>query len=157
MAARYHAADARSHDHVWCFGCNPKRPWDAITLFGKFADSTGKFTGLLRIIARDYGIQLPEVPSGVPNANDESAKHELAETLLMLDVCERRLKSARSAFDMRSYLIVGSVLDKLSYSLDLGGQPLPKARETMQQVLDKIRKRSHTYAQTIEAQDERDG
>ena len=143
MAARYHAADARSSDHVWCFACNPKRPWDAITLYGKFVEYQGKFTGLLRTIARDYGITLPEVPTGgVP---EDPAKLEMAEAALELDVCERLLKSAKEAFDMKSYLILGSVLDKLAHGLDAGTQPLPKALDTMAMVRTKIGERVRDF------------
>jgi hypothetical protein len=133
-AARFHPPDAKRSDHVWCFVCNEQ--WDAITLFKKFANYTGKFSGLLRLIERDYGITPPEAPSAVPD--DEPAEHELAEAHVMLDVCERRLVSSRRAFEMKGYLVLGSVLDRITHGLDAGTLPLPTARETMQRVLDKI-------------------
>ena len=134
MAARYHPADARKPDHVWCFVCN--KQWDCIELFKKFENYTGKFSGLLRTIERDYGITPPEVPTVVPD--DDSNEREWAEIALMMEVCERRLKSARAAFELRSYLILGSVLDKLQHGINAGTVRLPKAQETMQRVLDKI-------------------
>lgn len=133
-AARFHPADARKPDHVWCFVCNEQ--WDAISLFKRFGNHTEKFSGLLRIIEREYGIIPPEAPSSAPE--DNAAEHELAEAISMLDICERRLLGARNAFDMRGYLIVGSVLDKLAHGFGEGSLPLAKARETMQKILDKI-------------------
>jgi hypothetical protein len=133
-AGRYHPADARKPDHVWCFVCNQQ--WDAITLFKKYAEYTGKFSGLLRMIERDYNITPPEMPTTVPD--DEPAEQELAEVLALLDTCERCLKRGQRAFDLRGYLILGSVLDKLSFGIDAGTLPMPKARETMRRVLDKI-------------------
>ena len=140
MAARFHPADARNPDHMWCFGaCNFKRPWDAITLFGKFSGYAGKFTGLLWLIAKEYSLTLPERPENVPD--NEPDGRELEEVFTNLDKCERTLKGARQAFDMKGYLILGSILDRITYGLDTGTLPLPKAKDTIQKVFDKIREK----------------
>lgn len=140
MAARFHPADSRKPDHVWCFVCNEQ--WDCISLTKKFEGYTGKFSGLLRIIERDYGITPPEAPPIVPD--DEPDERELASVLLDLDVCERRLKMARRAFGMQGYLILGSVLDRVTHGLNAGTVPLSKAKETLRLVLDKIGEKERT-------------
>jgi hypothetical protein len=134
MAARFHPADARKPDHVWCFVCNEQ--WDAISLFKKFENYEGKFSGLLRHIERDYGITPPEAPTLV--MDDEPDQHELLEVTDLLNVCERRLKTTRRAFEMKGYLVCGSVLDRVSHGIDAGTLPLPTARETLRRLLDKI-------------------
>lgn len=82
----------------------------------------------------------PYVPTPVLSARDVmwTPTAAMLDVTSMLDMCERRLKSARRAFDMRGYLIVGSVLDKIAHGIDAGTQPLPQARDTLQRVLDKI-------------------
>lgn len=133
-AARYHPADARQADHVWCFVCNQR--WDVIALFKKYAGYEGKFSGLLRMIERDYGITPPEAPTLVPGM--DTTDSELDEVLALVEVCERRLRNTRKAFQMRSYLILGAVLDKVTYGINNGSVSMKNARETLQQVLDKI-------------------
>lgn len=134
MAARFHPSDARRSDHVWCFVCNEQ--WDCITLFKKFASYEGKFSGLLRLMERDYGIIPPEIPE--ISFGKEVAREELDQVAQMLGVCERRLFGARGAFAMRGFLALGSILDRVTYGINAGTVSLPKARETLQTVLTKI-------------------
>ena len=134
MAARFHPADARKPDHVWCFVCNEQ--WDAISLTKRFENYTGKFSGLLRIVERDYGITPPEAPP--IGSDDEPDANELADVTLMLESCERMLKRGRRAFEMKGYLILGSILDRVAHGINDGSMSLATARETMRKVADKI-------------------
>ena len=140
MAARFHPATARRSDHVWCFVCHEQ--WDAITLTKKFEGYEGKFSGLLRLIERDYGIQTPEAPSALPE--DEPDAEEALGVGVLLDVCERRLRQARRAFSMRSYLVLGSVLDKVTHGVEAGTITAPVASDTLRKVLDKIGERERS-------------
>ena len=136
MAARFHPADARKPDHVWCFVCNEQ--WDAISLTKKFENYQGKFSGLLRIVERDYGIVPPETPTEAAEQQDQS---EQLEVIQLFEICERRLKGARQSFELRSYLLLGSVLDRTQHAVTAGTMSLSRAKVTLRQVLDKIAER----------------
>ncbi len=133
MAAKYHPKDAHKPDHIWCFVCQEQ--WDVITLWKKFEDFRGKFSAALRHIEVIYGITPPEGPTADAEEKDESEQIEI-ETLF--DVCERRLRAAKRAFDMRGYLAVGAILDKLSYRIEKGTVTHTVAKDVLKQVLDKI-------------------
>jgi hypothetical protein len=134
MAARYHPKDVRSPDHVWCFVCNER--WDCIALFRKFENLTNdKFTAALRGLERAYGIMLPETP---PVLDDEPDDHERIEVEEAFAVAESRLVKARKAFDMKGYLTVGSILDRLRWQWDNGKVLTPTVLATLRKVLDKI-------------------
>jgi len=133
-AARYHPRDTRSNDHVWCFVCNEQ--WDCIELFRKFENLTGnKFSAVLRALERAYGIMPPESP---PVADDEPDDHERNEVEMAFTVAETRLRHARKAFDMRGYLTIGSILDRLRWQFDNGKVLTPTVLSTLRKVLDKI-------------------
>jgi len=133
-SARVYPSSARGASHVWCYVCQEKG-WDCITLWKKFSGFEGRFTALLAQIERDFGLPTPEAPPAGVEEPDDTESDELAE---MFEICERRLKSAKGAFDMRGYLTVGSVLDKL-YSGVENGQVTPQAAKgALQRVLDKI-------------------
>jgi hypothetical protein len=140
MAARFHPSDARKPDHVWCYVC--QKQWDSIALTKQFEGYEGGFSGLLRLIERDYGITPPEAPSVVYDEGPDQG--DLLEVISTIDICERRLLGARSAFDMRSYLLLGSVLDKVVHGVDNQTLPLPRARDVLRNVLDKIGDRVRT-------------
>lgn len=134
MAAKYHPKDVRSPDHVWCFVCNER--WDCIKLFQKFENLTAdKFTVVLRSLERAYGIIPPERP---PSSSDEPDDHETEEIDVEFAVAESRLKYARKAFDMKGYLTVGSILDRLRWQFE-NQKVLPSTvHVTLVKVLDKI-------------------
>jgi hypothetical protein len=134
-AARYHPADNKSHDHVWCFVCN--KNWDAIELYREFENlgTEAKFSAVLRGLERAYGITPPETP---PVVADEPDDHEQAEIEGLLDTCDFRLKKGRNAFDMRGYLTLGSIIDRLRWQFDNGKTLVPSARLTIEKVLAKI-------------------
>lgn len=130
-SARYHP-EGTSRAGVWCFVCNER--WDAIGLWKQFNAFEGSFGSLLRSIERAYGIEVPEVPAEV--AQEEAKEDE--ELLQLFLVCERRLRQAKRAFTLPSYLTVSSILDKLYYRLEHGQVLLPDAKATLYRVLDKI-------------------
>lgn len=134
MAARFHPSDARRSDHIWCFVCAEQ--WDAITLTKKFEGYEGRFSGLLRIIERDYGLTTPEAPAVIPgDAQDDRGVLEVQE---LLDVCEKRLRLARRVFEMRGHLLLGSVLDRVTHGIQEGSVTTVSANDTLRRVLDKI-------------------
>ncbi len=133
-AARYHPADTQSPDHVWCFVCNER--WDCIALYRKFENLTGdKFSAVLRGLERAYGIMPPEAP---PVVDDEPDDTERQEVEMAFATAEFRLKKARKAFDMKGYLTVGSILDRLRWGFDNGKVLTPTVHATLRRVLDKI-------------------
>ena len=133
MAARFFPR-GDSPAHVWCYVC--KERWDAITLWKKFADFEGPFTRLLHDIERAFGIEVPEAPAR--NENFEEPDDLDAELVQFYDICERRLKGAKTSFTMEGYLRIGSVLDRLAYRKEVGKITTVEARATLQQILVKI-------------------
>ena len=134
-AARYHPADTKSPDHVWCFVCNKR--WDCIALYREFENfgTEAKFSAVLRSLERAFGIIPPEMPAVI---EEEHEDYERADIEAKMAICETRLKAGRKAFDMRGYLMVGSILDRLRWSFDNGKVDVPVARQTIERVLAKI-------------------
>ncbi len=133
MAAKYHPTTPGKPDHIWCFVCQEQ--WDAITLWKKFEDFNGKFSALLRHIEVAYGITPPEGPSAGAEEKDETERLEVEK---LFEVCERRLKMTKRAFDMRGYVAVGAILDKLVHRLEKGSISYVDTKTVLMQVLDKI-------------------
>jgi len=143
MAAKYHPADARSNDHVWCFVC--QKQWDAIALWKKFAQHEGRFTALLREIEREYGIEVAESPLAMLNEDrDDEADLEAAEVQTLLDVCNRRLIRAKRAFEMQDFFKLSVALDRLQIHITERSIPADKAKAAMATVLDKIGQRERS-------------
>lgn len=132
-SARVYPSSARGPSHVWCYVCQEKG-WDCITLWKKFSGFEGRFTALLAQIERDFGLAIPEAPP----AGYEEPDDEPDELPGLFEICERRLRGAKAAFDMKGYLTVGSVLDKLYTALESGQMPREQAKAQLQKVLDKI-------------------
>jgi hypothetical protein len=136
MAARYHPKDVRNTDHVWCFVCCDKGPWDCIELFRRFENLTGdRFSAVLRHLERAYGIIPPDTPPVVDDEPDDSERIEIE---AQFDTCDFRLRNARNAFEMKSYLTVGSIIDRLHWAYENGKVEAPTVRDTLRRVLDKI-------------------
>jgi hypothetical protein len=131
-SARVYPVSDRSPSHAWCFVCQER--WDAITLWKKFTDFEGAFTQLLASIEKEYGLSPPEAP---PSEGRKSDPERIALQELF-DVCESRLQSAKSAFDMRGFLVMGSILDRLHSQVESNEVPLRKAARVLRQVLAKI-------------------
>jgi len=142
-SARVYPDSARSPSHAWCFVCQER--WDCITLWKKFEGFEGPFGRLLREIERAYGITPPEGPP--PEEAEEEETLALAEIANLCSICERRLRASKSLFDMKGYLALGTILDRLYARLE-GRQITPdKAKETIRLVLDKIGQRERCKSQ----------
>lgn len=133
-STRFYPAEGGKPEGVWCFVCQER--WDAISLFKKFEQFEGPFTRLLATMERSFGLQTPEMPREAARLDPDEPLH--AEVEQLFDVCERRLLGARESFSMRSYLTLGSVLDRLHFRLEHGQTTGPEARKVLQQVLGKI-------------------
>lgn len=139
-SARFYPTSVRGPAHVWCFVC--QKNWDCIRLWKEFAGFEGKFGALLREIERSYGITPPEAPRMAQEAKVDEAAEEVKR---LFAVADSRLCNALPSFkqldDMRGYLALGSVLDRLDYGLKEGTVEMAKAKELLRRVLDKIRER----------------
>lgn len=122
--------------HVWCFVCQER--WDAIALWRKFEghEKDVSFGRVLREIERAYGIVPPEGPP--PEEAESEDVSAFVEVMRLYEVCERRLRAAKPLFDMRGYLILGTILDRLCARVDERKTTPEKAKETIRVVLDKI-------------------
>ena len=136
-SARFYPESVKGPSHVWCFVCQEKG-WDCIGLWKKFTGFEGRFTGLLRDLERSYGITPPEPPRFGTYEADEVQDEAVDEVKKLFGVCERRLRSAKRCFDMRPYLTLGSVLDRLAFALNEGALTPTKALPVLRTVLDKI-------------------
>ncbi len=133
-SARVYVESSRSPSHVWCFVCQER--WDCIALWKKFEGFEGTFGRLLRGIERDFGITPPEGPP--PEEAEAEEDLALAELQHLCGICERRLRSAKPLFDMKSYLVLGTILDRLYTRVDERIMTPEKAKETTRLILDKI-------------------
>ncbi len=133
-SARVYPASVRGPSHAWCFVCQER--WDVLGLWKKFTNFEGRFTRLLSDIEREYGIIPPDSPP--IDDGDDGQDEELLEVLRLFDICERRLKGAKRAFDMRGFLVISSILDRLYYQLESGGTPYEQLKAVLGKVLDKI-------------------
>jgi len=132
MAARYHPEEGTSRAGIWCFGCNKR--FDAITLWKEFRGFEGSFGSLLRSMERAYGLTPPEAPP--EGAIEEAAEdYELGQ---LFDACEHRLKNAKHAFKMDSFLTVASLLDRLYFRVEKGTIVLTEAKAILRKILDKV-------------------
>ena len=139
-SGRVYPSSARGPSHVWCFVCQER--WDAITLWKKFSGFEGKFTALLGCIERDFGLPTPEAPpEGIEEPEDDEAR-ELED---LFGVCERRLRTSKAAFNMRGFLKVGSVLDKLYAGVENGSVGSVAAKAALQKVLGKITEKAKLH------------
>jgi len=138
-SARVYEASARSPSHVWCFVC--QEHWDVISLWKKFDGRDDlKFAAVLRDIEAAYNIVPPPMPDG---ASDRELEPDplTVEVTQMYDACEHRLKNSKRYFEMRDFLKLGIVLDRLTLQLNERRVSNEKAKEVLRQVLDKIGER----------------
>jgi len=84
-----------------------------------------------------FGIIPPEAPP-VQKFEDDYVDPDILIVDQLFDVCESRLKGARSSFDMKGYLTIGSILDRLRYQLNQDQVSYTKAKTVLNQVLQKI-------------------
>lgn len=136
MAAKYHPADDRGPAAVYCFVCQKRR--DIIEAWKFFhGQPEDKFSATVRTIERAYHITPPDMPAEAAPALEDDPDAR-AETEVLLYVCERRLRAAREHFDMRAYLTVGAVLDRVHENLGQDQCPLDPTKQVLRTVLDKI-------------------
>jgi hypothetical protein len=133
-SARYHPASGNSVAGVWCFVCNER--WDAIALWGKFAQYEGPFSGLLRRIEAELHLDTPDVPSGLSETVVRPPDTRLRE---QLEAVDSRLRSSKKELDLSTYLTLGSALDYLWTLEKQGLMDFDKAQPLVQKVLAKIR------------------
>jgi hypothetical protein len=133
-SARVFPADANSHSHAWCYVCQER--WDAISLWQKYTGTT-KFSQALSEIERTFGLQTPEMPQGISEESPQQSKHQ-DEFDAMYAICERRLKEAKYAFEMKPFLILATALDRLRARADAGQLSWEEGLETLRKILDKI-------------------
>ena len=133
-STRFYPSEGGKPEGVWCFVCQER--WDCIALFKKFEQFEGPFTRLLSTMERSFGLTTPEMPREATRLDPDEPLH--AEVEQLFDVCERRLLGSRESFSMRSYLALGSILDRLRFRLEHGQTTGPDARQVLQQVLGKI-------------------
>jgi hypothetical protein len=133
-SARFYPAQGDSKSAVWCFVCSKR--WDAISLWRNFNQFEGTFTALLRAIESELGITPTEAPMGaVYSTFDDQESVDLES---VFNAVENRLRNSKSVFDMKGYLTLGSILDRLHHRVEKGLVGQAAAKETLQKVLDKI-------------------
>jgi hypothetical protein len=134
-SARVYPETVKGPSHVWCFVC--RENWDSIALWKKFSGGEVKFTRTLTEIERTFGILPPERP---PTAEEmvDYVDPEILAIDDMFDTCESRLRHSRKEMDMKSHLILGSILDRVRYQFENGALPSAKVKALLQQVLEKI-------------------
>lgn len=135
-SARVYEETARSPSHVWCFVC--QEHWDSISLWRKFNAFEGKFTALLRDIEQAYGILVPESPMEHYAQYESEENYELDEVLDLIQICDRRLKKDRVAFDMAGFNKLSVALDRVNYQVQEKKLPLLKAKNVLLSILEKI-------------------
>jgi hypothetical protein len=135
-SARVYPETVRGPSHVWCFVCQER--WDVISLWKKFGSSDAKFTQTLGEIERAFGILPPERPPADTGEIGDEEDPVLLEVDMLFHVCESRLKDGRNSFDMKSYLTLGMILDRLYFQVEEGIVKPPKAIEILKTVLNKI-------------------
>jgi len=134
-SARIYPESGNKHSHVWCFVC--QKPWDVIGLWKQFEgfDEQIKFSQILASLERAFGLTPPEPPDRLAAAKDDRDEIEVQ---LLVDTCNRRLKAAKRAFDMRAFLSAGLVLDKIALQVEDESLPLTEAKRLLLIILDRI-------------------
>lgn len=140
-SARVYTETARSPSHVWCFVC--QQHWDCIGLWKKFTGEE-KFTRALAEMEKAYGILPPERPP-TPAEMEDYEDPEVAECERLFATCESLLINSRPAFDMKGYLMIGSILDRTRYYFEQTSFSTEKTKTILQQVLTKITEKERAY------------
>ena len=143
-SARIYPESTKGPSAMWCFKCQER-----LDVFGLWKKFTGeeKFSKNLYSIEKAFGLVPPEAPPREVD-NYDPAIDEFFETLQM---CEARLKMYRKAFDMRGYLSLGSILDRLGYQVEEQKISPVKAKGVLAQVLTKISEKASLLGSTRHA------
>lgn len=131
-----------SPSHVWCFVCQER--WDVISLWKKYSGSDKKFGAILSEIEKAYNIDTPEFPRELRAKEIERDAKQEARDLFnkRLKIAESRMKSRRSTFQdlglMSEFLLLGSVLDKVTYRVSKDLMNPSSALKVVEDVLQRI-------------------
>lgn len=143
-SARVHPSEDGKPSHVYCFVCKEK-PWDAITLWRKFNGTDKPFSRILTEIEKAYGLETPQQPESLRDILPPEVDIVREEFDRKYEVAERRLLDAKDVFrelgDLRGYLTLGQVLDKVLFQVEKQKTPPEKGTLIIQKVLEKIREK----------------
>lgn len=133
-SARVFAADANGRTGVWCYVCNEQ--WDCISLWRKFTDWTGKFSGLLFDIEQAYGLERPENMPEISFEDDHDYVYD--ELRHLVNACDRRLVSGKHAFDMEGFLKLSVAIDRIRAQADARKIKPEQGNAILRTILEKI-------------------
>jgi hypothetical protein len=144
-SARVHPEEGGKSSHVYCFVCKEK-PWDVIALWKKFSGEDKSFSRILTEIEKAYGLEPPPQPNSLKDILPPKVDHAREQFDKLLDVAERRLLDAKETFreldDLKGYLTLGQILDKVLFQVDKAKTTSEKGSELVQKVLEKIRQKN---------------
>ncbi len=132
-SARVFPGTPQSPSHAWCYVCRER--WDVINLWAKYHGTEG-FHRTLTDIERHYNIPTPPVPEGPINGDRVDPKREQFEALFR--TCEDRLVREKQSFELKSYLLLGSVLDRTHSRVSSGVMTFGEGIEIMDKLRIKI-------------------
>lgn len=140
-SARVYPDSPSSPSHAWCFKCQER--WDAIALWRKFNQlDDAPFGQVLASIEQAYALDAPPFPEDGYTPPDEEEDEDYQEYEMLLDVCERRLKECRPAYqklgDMLGFLNASTILDRVSYRVQRKTLRPDKAVKVLRELLDRI-------------------
>jgi hypothetical protein len=150
-SAKIYTAEGNSPSGVYCWVC--RKRWDIFGLWREYmGDPQMKFTTVLFGLERAFGLETPEAPDrNWPHTpcgptDEEKVVYDL------LEVCEKRLLVAKPHFELKGYLTVGKLLDRLHYQMNSRLIDAEEAEKLARMILDKIGEKIRG-AQAAPAQD----
>jgi hypothetical protein len=136
-SARVYAAEGRSPSGVYCWVC--RKRWDIFGLWKEFnGDPEMKFTTVLHGLERAFGLETPEAPDRNGVYLPRGPTEEEQGVLDLLEVCEKRLRMAKSHFELQGYLAVGRLLDILHYQMNNKLTDPEDVETRARMILDKV-------------------
>ena len=126
---------------LFCFTCFGGKRKDIFALWKAFKGDDGmKWLQVLRGLEEAFGIEASKAPT-LSHENYESLRgpsEEEVDVQDLLNVCERRLRDAKSNFQMGGFMVVGQCLDRLHYRIEKKLINLSDAKSVIRKILDKI-------------------
>lgn len=140
-SARVYMRNGERHSHVWCFVC--QEPWDCIALWRKFMADDAPFTRALWQMEQAFGLDKIDPPEYVQweSETHQGTTETKDDITRLFEVCERRLRENKGSFEMRPYLTLGTVMDRLLQEWEDGKASSDKVKAVLRKVLDKIGER----------------
>jgi len=132
-SARAYPETSSSKSHIWCYYC--RKSWDVIGLWKEFHGQSGSFSQMLLAIEKDFGLKTPPMPK-LPEIIPVDPALERYQQLIV--ACENRLLAEKSAFDMRTYLTLCTLLDRIHVGMKSDKLTATQACKRCQKILDKI-------------------